>query len=151
GGPATAAQLDNPVDFAVGVDGSLFISQLGMCRVRRVAPDGIITTVAGTSSCGFSGDAGPATGAQLNNPTGIAVGPDGSLYIADQYNRRVRRVGVDGIISTIAGTGVYGHTGDGGLATSARLAQPNDVVVRPDGVIYIADGAYTAWIRRVDP
>src|SRR5262249_44101398 len=93
GGPATQAALSFPVGIAVGPDGSLYLADAGNGRIRRIAPDGIITTVVGIGSFGFSGDDGPATQAQLSNPSGVAVGPDGSLYIADTNNNRIRQVG----------------------------------------------------------
>ena len=127
GGPATQATLDYPQGIAVGPDGSLYIADSGNNRIRRVGPDGIITTVAGTDgSQGFGGDGGPATQARLAGPWGIAFGPDGSLYIADSGNQRIRRVGPDGIITTVAGTGQSGFSGDGGPATQARLIGPGE-------------------------
>src|SRR5262249_20621834 len=117
GGPAAAARLSEPRGVAVGPDGGLFIADTFNHRVRRVGPDGVITTVAGNDTPGFSGDGGPATAAQLSEPRGVAVGPDGSLFIADLGNRRVRRVGADGVITTMAGNGTPGFNGDGGPAT----------------------------------
>ena len=138
-GLATAASLSSPIDVMLGPDGSLYIADRGNQRVRRVGPDGIITTVAGTGTRGFSGDGGLATAASLNAPSGIALGPDGSLYIADQSNHRVRRVRPDGIITTVAGTGTQGFSGDGGLATAASLSAPIGVALSPDGSLYIVD------------
>ncbi len=142
GGPATEAVLSWPYGVAVGHDGSVYIADTYNDRVRRVLPDGSIVTVAGNGQAGFSGDGGPATDARLDDPYGIAVGTDGSLYIADTGNRRVREVGPDGMISTVAGRsgddGIYEH-GDGGPATQAWLTFPMDVTVGPDGRIYIAD------------
>jgi YD repeat-containing protein len=150
GGPATEARLIAPIGVAVGPDGSFFIADGGDSRVRRVGPDGIITTVAGTGTVGFSGDGGPATEAHLYEPFGVAVGPDGSLYIADRGHRRVRRVGPDGIITTVAGTGEWGFSGDGGPATEADLNSPWDVAVGPDGSLYIVDRG-NHRVRRVGP
>ncbi len=151
GRPATQARL-YPDAIAVGPDGSLYIAEQIAMRVRRVSPDGIISTVAGsgTGSSGFGGDGGPATQARLSYPKGLAVGPDGSLYIADTDNRRVRRVGPDGIISTVAGTGVLGFSGDGGPALQARLGCPQGLAVGPDRSLYIAD-VCNYRIRRVGP
>jgi len=112
--------------------------------------DGIITTVAGTGVLGFGGDGGPATQAHIAEPTALAVGPDGSLYIADSANNRVRRAGVDGIITTVAGTGVLGFGGDGGPATQAHIAEPSGLAVSPDGSLYIAD-YWNMRIRRIAP
>ncbi|MCM3882630.1 serine/threonine protein kinase, partial [Frankia sp. R82] len=111
GGPATHAQLGNPSGVAVDTTGALYIADWGSNRVRRVGTDGTITTVAGTGAPGSSGDGGPATHAQLRNPNGVAVDTTGALYIADQDNNRVRRVGTDGTITTVAGTGAPGSSG----------------------------------------
>jgi RHS repeat-associated protein len=151
GGPATAASLASPVGIAAGYDGSLYIVE-AVGYIRRVGPEGIITTVAGNGGAGYSGDGGPATAASIGNPWGIAVGPDGSLYIADSafQSSRIRRVGPDGIITTFAGNGVAGFSGDGGSATAASLFQPRGVAVGPDGSFYIADFG-NSRIRAVRP
>jgi RHS repeat-associated protein len=139
GGRATEATLFNPTDVAAGSDGSLYIADSSNQRVRRVDPSGIITTVAGTGVNGFSGDGGPAIHAQISSPSGIGLGPDGSLYIADSGNNRVRRIGTDGIITTVAGNGLQLFGGDGGLATQAQLNNPERLALGPDGSLYIAD------------
>ncbi|MEO8134315.1 MAG: RHS repeat-associated core domain-containing protein [Betaproteobacteria bacterium] len=146
GGKATAAQLSGPQSVATGPDGSLYIADT--YRVRKVAPNGTITTVAGNGQFAFSGDGGPATQAGFSFITGIALGPDGSLYIADFGNLRIRRVAPDGIVSTIAGNGTYAFAGDGGPATQAALQQPMNVAVGPDGSIYFSD-SQTQRVRRV--
>jgi hypothetical protein len=117
-----------------------------------VSPTGTITTVAGTGTPGFSGDGGPATGAQLgqNSPYSVAVTADGGFLIGDEVNRRVRRVTPTGIITTVAGTGVQGSTGDGGAATAAQLNVPIGVATTPDGGFLIAD-QYADRVRRVSP
>ena len=141
GGPATSAQL-RPTGVAIGPDGSLYVADSSNDRIRRVGPDGIITTVAGNGLRGFSGDGGPATSAQLNNPSyGVAAGPDGSLYIADSANNRIRRVDPDGIITTVAGNGTASFSGDGGPATSATLAYPAGIAVGADGTLYVTDNS----------
>jgi RHS repeat-associated protein len=150
GGPATEAQLFLPRVLTVGPDGSLYIGDDQGRRIRKVRPDGIITTVAGNGTVGVSGDGGPATEAQLGFITGLAVGPDGSLYLADNMNNLVRRVGPDGIITRVAGTGIEGFSGDGGPATEALLDNPLDVSVGLDGSLYIADRS-NHRIRRVGP
>jgi RHS repeat-associated protein len=154
GGPATAASLGYPSGLAVGSDGSLYIADAYNSRIRRVSPDGMITTVAGIGvngyGVGYSGDGGPATQAQLNYPGDVAIGPDGSLYIADSTNHRVRRVGLDGIITTVAGNGMAGSGGDGGLATQAQLNFPYGLTVGPDASLYVAE--YRGQrVRRVGP
>jgi RHS repeat-associated protein len=139
GGPAGQAQLYQPYGVAAAPDGSLYVADTFNSRIRRIDPGGIITSIAGDGTFGHGGDGGPATAAKLTSPTGIAVGPDGSLYIADAENNRVRRVDPVGIITTVAGDGVFGYGGDGGPATQAQLRQPWGVAVAPDGSLYIAD------------
>lgn len=150
GGPAAVASLAQPGGLTVAPDGSVYIADSGHNRVRKVTPDGKISTVAGTGTTGYSGDGGPATAATLSDPEGLAVGPDGSLYIADANNDRIRRVSPAGMISTVAGSGVHGFQGDGGPATRAALANPKDVVVTPDGTLYIADSSNNR-VREVMP
>src|SRR6266487_6833334 len=147
-GPATEAELLFPSQVTAAPDGSFYIADIGNERVRRVSSLGIITTVAGTGAHGFDGDGGPAVDAQLSSPADVAVGPDGSLYIADALNNRIRRVGPEGIITTFAGTGDGGWSGDGAPATAAQIDVPEGVAVGPDGSVYIAEGAR---VRRVGP
>ena len=146
--PATTSTLFRPAGLALGSDGSLYIADTNHHRIRRVRPDGIIVTVAGTGTSGFSGDDGPATAAELSSPVGVAMAPDGTLYVADTNNNRVRRVAPDGIITTIAGTGASGFAGDGGSAALAKLSLPRDVKVGSDGTLYIADG-FNFRVRRI--
>jgi sugar lactone lactonase YvrE len=149
GGPATAAQLDQPHS-VVYSGGVVFIADSLNDRIRRVDSSGIITTVAGTGTSGFSGDGGPATAAQLNRPSGIAHDASGNLYISEQLNHRIRRVDAGGTITTIAGTGTSGFSGDGGPATSAQLNQPGNVALDAAGNLYIAD-SQNQRIRRINP
>jgi sugar lactone lactonase YvrE len=139
GGPATSAQLNMPRDVAVGADGSLYIADTDNHCVRKVIPNGVINTLAGVGTSGYSGDGGPATSAQLAWPQDVAVGTDGGLYIADVGNHRIRRVTLDGIILTVAGTGEWGYMGDGGPAIRAQLARPRGVTVDTEGCLYIGD------------
>jgi sugar lactone lactonase YvrE len=154
--PATAATLLNPFGqgltgiaghetggLAVGPDGSVYISERLGHRVRKVAPDGTISTFAGTGASGFGGDNGPAAKARLNEPAGLAVGPDGSVYIADSGNRRVRKVAPDGTITTIAGNGLNRTGGNGCPATNASLREPAGLALATNGsgALYIADRA----------
>jgi YD repeat-containing protein len=155
GGPSTAARVCQPYGLASGPDGSLYIADRAHHRVRKIDPQGIITTVAGTGTGGFSGDGGPATQAKIGYPLGVAMGPDGSLFITDSY--RIRRVDTNGVISTYAGKGTAlcygwwaGGCGDGGLATEADLYGLTDVAVGPDGTVY-ASQSYIHRIRRVTP
>jgi sugar lactone lactonase YvrE len=109
--------------------------------LRVVAETGVITTVAGNGTAGYSGDGGPAPSASLNSPVGVVVDNNGNLYIADYENYRVRKVAADsGVITTIAGNGTAGYSGDGGVATSAALRSPYGVAVDVSGNVYIADG-----------
>ncbi len=150
GGPATVAQLNRPLGIALGPDGSLYIGDNDNYRIRRVDPQGLITTVAGNGTAGYSGDGGPATSASLSTDTrALAVGPDGTLYITDILNLRVRRVRTDGIIETFAGNGGFFPIGDGGPATQASLAGPWGIAVGPDGSVYIND-TFRYTIRKVD-
>jgi cysteine-rich repeat protein len=139
GGPAVAAQLAFPHDVAVDAAGAVFILDNENCRIRRVDPDGTITTIAGTGSCGYDGDGGPATAAELSYPEGLALDGAGNLYIADTGNVRVRRVNAAGTISTVAGDGSSGFGGDGGPAIEAQFAAPRGLVVDGAGNLYIAD------------
>ena len=139
GGAATAATLYQPSGVAVDGSGNIYIADRGNNRVRMVNSSGIITTFAGSWSFGFSGDGGPATSARLHNPAGVAVDAGGNVYIADEFNARVRMVNTSGVISTIAGNGTFGFGGDGGLAITAELYQPVGVVLDGSGNIYIAD------------
>ena len=139
GGPALGARLFEPFGLAVDAAGNVYIGDQGNNRVRKVAPDGTITTVAGSGQQGFSGDGGPALQASLNNPQGVAVDAAGNLYIADHVNGRVRKVAPNGIITTVAGTGLRGSTGDGGPAVSAQIGLPSGVAVDGSGNLYIVD------------
>lgn len=148
GGQAVNAKFEYPYDIAVDSSGNVYISDSTGCRVRKVAPSGIITTVAGNGNYGYSGDGGSATSAELI-PTGIAVDSAGNVYIADGNNSRIRKIKVStGIITTVAGNGTSGDSGDGGSATSAELDTPYGVAVDGSGNIYIADVAANV-VRKV--
>ena len=140
GGPAATASIDLITDLALGPDGSLYLADAAAQVIRRVSVDGIINTIAGTGDPGYSGDGGPATAAQLNGPEAVAVGPDGTVYIADTGNAALREIDTQGIIRTIAGTGESGTLGDGGPAALAQLQMPVGVGVGPDGSVFITDG-----------
>ncbi|HTC86767.1 MAG TPA: NF038122 family metalloprotease, partial [Bryobacteraceae bacterium] len=153
GGGATNARLDGPTGVALDPEGNFYIADGtadGHNRIRRVgAATGVITTVAGNGSQGYSGDGGPATSAQLSSLGGLAADASGNLYIADNFNHRVRMVSLaTGIITTVAGSGIAGSAGDGGPAASAELNNPLSVAVDTAGDVYIADsGNYR--IRKV--
>lgn len=193
GGPATDAQLHMPytipAGLAVDASGNLYIGDQGNARIRRVAPNGMITTflgvtgspagiafdragnlyvainqlpprilkltpagtmtkIAGNGPSGFSGDGGPGTQAQLDFPSGLAVAADGSVYVSDMMNNRVRKISPQGIITTVAGTGVSGFSGDGGPAVSAQLRQPHGLAIDASGNLYIATNSR---VRRITP
>ncbi len=150
GGPATSARLNYPYAVAVDTAGNVYIADTYHHRIRKVTPSGTITTVAGTGNAGYSGDGGPAIHAQLNFPQDIAVDSAGNLYIADSNNHRIRKVTPLGVILTVAGTGILGFSGDGGLATAARLAYPTGVAVDSSGNLYVADRS-NYRIRKVQP
>ncbi len=150
GGPATSAGLDAPWGVALDVGGSLFVAERHGSRIREVTPDGLISTVAGNGTWGFSGDGGPATSAQLFMPRGVAADAAGNLYIADTLNDRIRKVTAAGAISTVAGKGTEGFSGDGGPATSALLGYPDGVAVDAAGNLFIADFSNNR-IRKVTP
>ncbi|MEE8062232.1 MAG: HYR domain-containing protein, partial [Gemmatimonadales bacterium] len=141
GGPATTAALNSPFGVAVDAAGNLFIADVINNRIRKVDTSGIITTVAGNGTVGFSGDGGPATTAALAFPSGVAVDAAGNLFIADQINQRIRKVDTSGIITTVAGNGTLGFSGDGGPATTAALANPLGVAVDAAGNLFIADSS----------
>ena len=149
GGPATSASLDAPFGVAVDSLGNSYIADTDNDAIRKVSPEGIITTVAGGIGVrGFSGDDGPATAAALNEPFDVAVDALDNLYIGDAGNNRIRKVGLDGTISTVAGNGVDGFSGDGGPATSASLKSRLSVAVDTLGNLYIAD-TFNHRIRKV--
>ena len=152
GGPAINASIyiaSNHNGMAVDDAGNLYIADDGHNRIRKVDPLGIISTVAGNGQINFSGDGGSATGASLWRPSGVAVDTAGNLYIADTQNVRIRKVDTHGVISTVAGNGAIGNSGDGGLATNAALFYPMGVAVDGAGNIYIADqNAYV--VRKVN-
>ena len=149
GGPATQAHLAYPSGIAFDGDHTLYISDTGNNAIRKVnLSTGIITTVAGTGTPGAGGDGGPATSGQLNLPWGITLGGDGSLYIADLSNNRIRQVNPAGVISTVVGTGTRGYGGDGGPATQAQLNVPASVLLDVAGNIYVADSG-NQLVRKV--
>jgi sugar lactone lactonase YvrE len=149
GATATNASLSGPAGLALDGSGDLFISDAGNNRVREVGTNGLIGTVAGNGTNGFSGDGGPATNASLSNPAGLAVDAWGNLFIADSGNKRIRKVATNGVITTVAGNGDAGYYGDGGPATNAFLESPAAVAVDLFGNLFIADS--TEHVRQVAP
>ena len=140
GGAATSAQLNNPIGVSVDISGNVYIVDQRNQKIRMVTSTSIITTLAGTGAAGNNGDGGAATSAQLNNPNGVSVDIFGNVYISDTYNHKIRMVTSTYIITTFAGAGIYGGSGDGGAATSAQLAYPSGVSVGVSGNVYIVDG-----------
>ncbi len=150
GGPATAAQFKNPARIAFDPEGNLYIADYGNQRIRKVDLSGMVSTAAGTGSSGFSGDGGPATSAQISQPTNVAFDGAGNMFITDQLNNRIRKVDVStGIISTVVGRGGTGLTGDGGAATAAQLFFPSTITFDALGNMYI-DDSYNNAIREVN-
>lgn len=150
GGPAAQAEVGQVYALALDRAGTLYFADIGNCVVRKIDAAGIINAVAGNFSagCGYNGDGILATTATLNLPRGVAVDPTGNVYIADSLNHRVRKVDTSGIITTFAGTGNGGFSGDGGLATQANIANPHGLAYR-QGTLYIAS-AGSSRIRAVD-
>ncbi len=165
GGPATSAQfrLDStdpttppyigtdrrtlPPGVTVDNAGNVFVADYGNYRIRKISPDGIVTSVAGNGTFGDSGDGGLATGAQLSNVFGLAVDSAGNLFISDSDNHRVRLVTPDGLITTLAGNGTCGSSGDGGLAGSAQLCAPAGIATDRRGNLFVADTATTEFVK----
>jgi sugar lactone lactonase YvrE len=135
---ATAAALAAPAQIAYDAAGNLYIADLNNNVIRKVDLAGIVTTVAGNGEQGFAGDGGAATSAQLDSPAGVAVNAAGDIYIADTHNQRIRKVS-GGTITTIAGTGVAGFSGDSGAAASAQLSNPTALALDSSGNLLIAD------------
>jgi sugar lactone lactonase YvrE len=155
GGPANKTELQLPTDLAFDDAGNLYIAERHNHRILKVDTSGIVTVAAGTvdekglAQSGFSGDGGPATDAKLNFAEAIAAGPDGALYIADAANNRIRMVDEDGTVTTVAGNGAAGFSGDGGPATEASLDYPMGPTVDRDGTLYFLDSK-NLRIRKVD-
>lgn len=153
GGPAKNALMMYPYDICFDPIGNLYVSEYSGDRIRKIATDGKISTVAGTGVEGFSGDHGPATAARLAKPRGVFVDGKSNLYIADTYNSAIRKIELaTGVITTIAGNGSTAYSGDGGLAVNAGVPYPTSVAVDDDGNVYIIEvnGGITSRLRKVD-
>ena len=146
---ATSASLSAPSGVTLDALGNLYLAESSDHRIRKIDPSGVITTVAGSRVQGHGGDGGPAVGAQLNSPQGVAADAAGNVYIADTANNLVRKTDASGTITTLAGSGAWGYSGDGGPATMARLRRPVAVAADAVGSIYIAD-AGNDRVRKVD-
>ncbi len=154
-GPATKAQLNLPYGLAVDKEGNLYIADYGNNLVRMVGPDGTITTVAGSGAEGYQGDGGPAVKARLYAPRNLVLDAAGNLYVSEFEGQRVRKVTPasatpPGLISTVAGTGLAGYNGDGGIATTVQLNHPAGLTVDGHGALYIADSQNNC-VRQVLP
>ena len=144
---ATSGPLNHPTDIAIyGTD--IYFSESFSQRIRKIDAAGIITTVAGNGISGYSGDGGPATNARISEPNGVAVDNSGNIFICDQYTNRIRKVNTAGIISTIAGNGLMGYTGDGGPATNATMHLPDQMGTDAAGNVYFSD-FYNNVVRKV--
>ena len=150
GGPATSARLNFPTGIFVDAVGNVFFADRENHRIRKIDTLGVITTIAGNGSFGSAGDGGQATSASLAFPSGVYVDGTGQVFVADRFNYKVRKIDASGVITTFAGTGVFGFSGDGGQATSANLAFPSGVYADDSGNVLIADRD-NHRIRKVDP
>ena len=149
GGPAISATLNGPNGIAVDTAGNIYVSDSYNQVIRKITPDGTINTIAGSGSGAFGGDGGSALSASLFVPSGLAIDRAGNLFIADFANQRIRKINTSGIISTYAGNGTAGYSGDSSAATSAKLHNPSYVAVDTIGNLYISDGGNNV-IRKVD-
>ncbi|SVE03033.1 uncharacterized protein METZ01_LOCUS455887, partial [marine metagenome] len=149
GGAATSAKISFSYQLTMDSQGSLYFADSNNHIIRKIDTNGIITTIAGTpETSGNSGDGGAATSAKLNGPLGVAFDTGGNLYIGDYYNEKIRKVDTSGNISTVAGTGTRGYSGDGGLATAATLYYPSVLTVDKSGNIYFCDSG-NEGIRKI--
>jgi sugar lactone lactonase YvrE len=145
----TIAQVRYPEGVILGPGGTLYIADSGNNRIRKLSPDGIVTTVAGDGTQGFGGDGGPATKAKFSRPIGMALAPDGSLYVADSGNRRVRVILPNGTIQTIAGNGTNAYEGDNGPALQAGFGRPTWLALDAKGDLYVSDSGTGELDQRI--
>lgn len=139
GGPAVDADISRARGLEVLDDGTIIFADAWNHVLRRIGPDGTIETICGTGVAGFNGDGLPALETEIERPNDVAVGPDGLVYFTDGRNHRIRRIGADGLVTTLAGTGEETYGGDGGPAIEARLDSPSGIDFGPDGALYVAD------------
>src|ERR1700757_288061 len=149
GTQATNADISSPKGIICDISGNIYIADYSNQRIRIVNTSGIINTIAGNGTAGYSGDGGQATNAELHNPQGVTFDAAGNIYIADYANNRIRIINTAGIINTFAGNGTAGYSGDGAAATVAKLNGPQGVAVDAIGNLYIAD-QYNNSIRKVN-
>ncbi len=150
GGLATSAALKFPLSACMDMNGNMFIADNNNSRIRKVSPSGIISTIAGTGTNGYNGDGISATAAQLNQVSSVAVDASGNVYVADQSNHRIRKISTTGIISTFAGTGTSGYSGEGGAATASNIASPSTIVFDAAGNLFIASSS-SGRLLKVSP
>ncbi|MGC8761078.1 MAG: SMP-30/gluconolactonase/LRE family protein [Bryobacteraceae bacterium] len=150
GGPAVDALLREPAAVLFDREGNLYISDTFHHRIRKVAPNGMVSTVAGTGNPGWGGDGGPAIYGSLSYPSALAIDPAGNLYVVEPFAQRIRKVSADGKLTTLAGTGQFGFEGDGGPALKARFNGPDGIAADREGNVYVSD-SYNHRIRRIDP
>ncbi len=149
GGLATAAKLSSPWGLTLDKFGNIYISDSQNSCIRKINTSGIITTIAGTGSNGFSGDGFAATSALLNLTMGVAIDTTGNIYVADRNNKRIRKIDVNGIITTFAGNGITGYSGDGGLATNAQIAPPHGINIDEAGNVYFGNSGH-GCVRKIN-
>lgn len=150
GGPLSQATFGRIASVAVEGRGALYLAESSTHRIRKISPEGTVTTVAGTGVPGFHGDGGPAVAAQFNQPSVVRVDTAGNLYVVDRRNRVVRRVDTNGVVTTVAGNGGLGNDGDGGPAVAAAIGEPDDLLVGPDGSLFLSY-LFEHRVRRVSP
>lgn len=148
GAPALAYSMVTSHGLAIDATGNIYFSEQLSHKIKKISTTGIVTTYVGTGAMGFAGDGGAATSAKLNNPLGIAIDASDNLYIADANNHRIRKVTPVGIITTIAGNGIGGYSGDGSSATSAKINIPESVTIDAIGNVYLSDANYT--VRKIN-
>ena len=149
GGPAAGAAFRFPRGVAADVAGNVYVADPRDHRIRKIDAMGMISTLAGSGERGYSGDAGPAAEARLDHPEGVAVDTAGNVYVADSANHRIRRIDATGMITTLAGSGERGYSGDARSAAEARLAYPADVAADASGNVYVAD-SWNHCVRKID-
>ncbi len=145
-GTGTAAQFHYPIGIAVAADGMVYVSENGSSKIRKITPEGVVTTFAGNGASGYTD--GTGTAAQFNYPYALAIAPDGTLYVADTGNNRIRKITQGGVVTTFAGDGTAGSAD--GTGTAAQLNQPQGLTVGPDGNIYVSD-SNNSKIRKITP